>query len=164
MKNPVHNLWYHIVIGTADRRPTIVPGLREGLYGCFEAVVEQQGGVVIGVGGIPNHVHLLVRLPPTASVSKTVQALMAESTRWAGRSRNCDLAWGEGYGVFSVGKAQAPEVLRSFLHQESHHLRKSYAYELLALMNGRGAAEAGCRRGAVLAAEDSSGSSCRLGG
>ena len=136
MKQAVYSLCYHIVFDTDERRPLIVPGLVGGLHGLFERVVRQLGGLVVGVGGIPNHVHLLVRLPPSAKVSETVRILKTESTRWALKSRAFDLVWGEGYGVFSVGKAQAPEVLQLLHSQVSHHLKRSYAHELLALMNG----------------------------
>ena len=140
MDGTVHNLCYHIVLGTADRRPMIPPGLRKDLYGLFEELVRGSGGIVVGVGGIPNHVHLFVRLPPSVVVSELVRVLKAESTRWARKTPGRDLEWGEGYGAFSVGQAQAPEVLRLLHHQERHHLRRSYAYELLALINGGGAA------------------------
>lgn len=140
MEGSFHNLCYHIVLGTAGRRPMILPGLTEGLYGLFEELVKGSGGRVVGVGGIPNHVHLFVRLPPSVVVSELVRTLKVESTRWARGSPGRDLEWGEGYGVFSVGRAQAPEVLRLLHCQERHHRRRSYAYELLALINGGGAA------------------------
>lgn len=136
MKHAVYSLCYHIVLETDQRRPMIVPGLVEGLHRFFERMVRRLGGIVVGVGSIPDHLHLLVRLPPTAEVAETVRVLKTESTRWASRQRSCDLFWGEGYGAFSVGKAQAPEVLELLQRQESHHRRRSYAHELLALMNG----------------------------
>jgi REP element-mobilizing transposase RayT len=136
MKQAVYSLCYHIVLETGGRKPLIVPGLVEGLQRFFERLVRQLGGVVVGFGGIPNHVHLLVRLPPTAMVSEIVRVLKAESTRWASENRASDLVWGAGYGVFSVGKAQAPEVRALLQRQESHHRRRSYAHEMLALMNG----------------------------
>jgi putative transposase len=136
MKHAVYSLCYHIVLETDRRRPMIVPGLVDGLHRFFERMVRRLGGVVVGVGGIPDHLHLLVRLPPTAVVAETVRVLKTESTRWASKQRASDLFWGEGYGAFSVGKAQAPEVLGLLECQESHHLRRSYAHEMLALMNG----------------------------
>jgi putative transposase len=136
MKQAVYSLCYHVVLETDGRRPMIVPGLVKGLNRFFERVVRQLGGVVVGFGGIPNHMHLLVRLPPTAVVSEVVRVLKTESTLWAAKNRASDLTWEEGYGAFSVGKAQVPEVLGLLQCQESHHRRRSYAHELLALMNG----------------------------
>ncbi len=136
MKHAVFSLCYHVVLETDGRRPMVLPGLVEGLQRFFERMVRQLGGVLLGFGGIPNHVHLLVRLPPTVMMSETVRVLKTESTRWALKDRATDLVWAEGYGVFSVGKAQAPDILDLLRCQESHHRRKSCAHELLALMNG----------------------------
>ncbi len=136
MRGMVHDLSYHIVFGTEGRRPLISPGLKIGLYGLFAEVVEGRSGVLRGVGGIPNHVHLLVRLPPSELVSDLVGALKAESLHWAEGLDGNELGWEEGYGVFSVSKVRAPSVLALLEDQERHHVRRSYAYELLGLING----------------------------
>ena len=136
MKGMVHDLSYHIVLGTADQRPLISPGLRIGLYALFAKVVERRNGVLRGVGGIPNHVHLLVRLPPSVLVSDMVGALKTKSVQWADGLGGNELGWEEGYGVFSVSKAQASSVLALLEDQERHHVRRSFTYELLGLING----------------------------
>ena len=137
MKGMVHDLSYHIVLVTEEQRPLISPGLKIGLYALFAEVVEGRNGVLRGVGGIPNHVHLLVRLPPSELVSDMVGALKTESVQWADGLDGNELGWEEGYGVFSVSKAQAPSVLALLENQERHHVRRSYTYELLGLINGR---------------------------
>ncbi len=65
-----------------------------------------------------------------------VGALKAESLQWAEGLDGNDLGWDQGYGVFSVSKAQAPSVLALLEDQERHHVRRSYTYELLTLING----------------------------
>ena len=136
MKSMVHDLCYHIVLGTEDQRPLISPGLKIGLYALFAEVVEGRNGVLRGVGGIPNHVHLLVRLPPSELVSDMVAALKTESVQWVDGLHGNELGWEEGYGVFSVSKAQASSVLALLEDQERHHVRRSFTYELLGLING----------------------------
>lgn len=136
MKGMVHDLCYHIVLSTEDRRPLISPQMKIGLYGLFAEVVESRGGVLRGIGGIPNHVHLLVRLPPSEPISDLVCSLKTESLRWASGFKWDRLRWEEGYGVFSVSKAQTPTVLDLLEDQDQRHLRRSYAHELLSLING----------------------------
>ncbi|MBD3852812.1 MAG: transposase [Acidobacteria bacterium] len=145
MKSMVHDLCYHIVLGTEDQRPLISPGLKIGLYALFAEVVEGRNGVLRGVGGIPNHVHLLVRLPPSELVSDMVAALKTESVQWVDGLHGNELGWEEGYGVFSVSKAQAPSVLALLEDQERHHVRRSYTYELLRLINGHDQETTGLR-------------------
>jgi putative transposase len=136
MKGMVHDLCYHIVLSTEGRRPLISPGLKIGLYGLFAEVVERRGGRLSGIGGIPNHVHLLVRLPPSEPIGDLVCSLKSESLRWASGRKEDRLRWEEGYGVFSVSKAQTPTVLDLLEQQDQRHLRRSYAHELLSLING----------------------------
>ena len=115
MKGMVHDLSYHVVFGTEDQRPLISPGLKIGLYALFAEVVEGCNGELRGVGGIPNHVHLLVRLPPSELVSDMVGALKAESLRWAEcarrkRARLGGRLWSvfgeQGSGTFGIGLAR----------------------------------------------------------
>jgi REP element-mobilizing transposase RayT len=136
MKGTVHEICYHIVVGTEDRRPLISLGMKAGLYGLIAELVRSRGGVLRGIGGIPNHVHLLVRLPPTELVADLVRAIKTESVRWSAGIGSTALRWEEGYGVFSVSKAHAADVLTLLENQDRHHLRRSYIHELLALMNG----------------------------
>jgi REP element-mobilizing transposase RayT len=149
MKSMVHDLSYHIVLGTEDQRPLISPGLKIGLYSLFAEIVEERNGVLRGVGGIPNHVHLLVRLPPSELVSDMVGALKAESLQWARGLDGNELGWEEGYGVFSVSKAQAPSVLTLLADQERRHVRRSFTYELLELINGYDEEPSGIHGGVI---------------
>lgn len=148
MKGTVHEICYHIVVGTEDRRPLISPGMKAGLYGLFAELVENRGGVLRGIGGIPNHVHLLVRLPPTELVADLVSEIKQESVRWSARNGGNPLEWEEGYGVFSVSKAQTPSVLTLLENQERHHARRSYVHELLTLINGHPIDDPGARESA----------------
>jgi REP element-mobilizing transposase RayT len=145
MKGTVHEICYHIVVGTESRRPLISPGMKAGLYGLFADLVKDRGGVLRGIGGIPNHVHLLVRLPPTELVDDLVYAIKQESMRWSATNGGSALKWEEGYGVFSVSKAQTPSVLALLENQERHHVRRSYVHELLALINGHPIEDPGAR-------------------
>jgi REP element-mobilizing transposase RayT len=136
MEMTVHKLCFHIVLGTADRRPLIPPSVRHDLYRLFEEVTEKSGGTVLGIGGIPNHVHLLIRLPPSVMVAKIVRELKTASRSWALTTGAGNLEWGEGFGAFSVSQERASELLDLVEDQEGHHRHRSYAYELLALMSG----------------------------
>jgi putative transposase len=127
-------LLYHVVFSTQYRVPVISPPLREELYPYLEGMVRDQRGDLLAVGGMPDHVHLLVRLRPTMPVSKLLQLLKANSSRWVHERLHCGFAWQEGYGAFTVSESGAAAVCRYIQNQESRHRRRSYEEELIALL------------------------------
>lgn len=85
----------------------------------------------LAVGGVEDHVHVLLSLSRTASVSKAVQLLKAGSSKWvnensSGRGR---FSWQEGFGAFSIGVAQRERTAAYIRAQPEHHKRVSFAEE-----------------------------------
>ena len=61
MGSTYHSLHYHIVFGTKDRRPFITPGWRSRLHEYLGGTVKGLGAVPEAIGGVEDHVHLLIR-------------------------------------------------------------------------------------------------------
>lgn len=94
------HLFVHMVWSTHRRRLLIVPSIREDLYACLRARGDRVKCRVLAVGGMPDHVHVAVRLHQTVSVSKLAQELKGGSSYEMGRVQRCAstrLAWQEGY-------------------------------------------------------------------
>src|SRR5438105_1302500 len=93
------NLLYHIVFGTKNRTPWIDQALREPLYGKLGGIIKDAGGIPLRINGIADHVHILAKLPPDASVSKVLCDLKSRSSGWVHRKRpDLDMfAWQTGY-------------------------------------------------------------------
>lgn len=82
------HLLYHIVFGTKDRFPLISESWEAELYGYLGGIVKNQKGRAIEINGMPDHVHLLVRLEP-CDFPAFMRELKASSSKWAKRtSRN----------------------------------------------------------------------------
>jgi REP element-mobilizing transposase RayT len=92
------------------------------------------------VGGVEDHVHALLVLPPTMPLSKAVLFLKGSSSKWVNDSRTKDshFAWQEGYGAFSVSSSQTPDVVRYIREQKSHHAKKSFEEEFVAFLRKYG--------------------------
>ena len=80
------NLLYHIVFATKERAPLITPALRPTLHEYLGGTVRSLRGTALEVGGVADHVHLLVVLPPTIAVSDFLSKLKANSSSWAKRA------------------------------------------------------------------------------
>ncbi len=53
------NLLYRLVFSTKERIPLITKELQPDLYAYLGGIVRGEGGVLLEVGGISDHVHLL---------------------------------------------------------------------------------------------------------
>jgi REP element-mobilizing transposase RayT len=83
------------------------------------------------IGGIEDHVHIVLSLPTTISVSKAVQLLKGGSSRWIHDSfvQMGGFAWQDGYGAFTVSKSQLPAVIDYVETQPEHHRSRSFQDE-----------------------------------
>ena len=92
------------------------------------------------VGGVDDHVHLLLALPPKASVSEALKAIKGASSGWMKETfLGCrGFGWQDGYAAFTVSKSQVPEVQAYIGHQREHHRIKSFQEEYRALLDRHG--------------------------
>ncbi len=114
-------LYLHLVWSTKFREPLLTPAVREVAYRTFRAECRALNVVLIAVGGVEDHVHLLVRIPTTVSVAKLVNQLKGVSSRMITLRTDAPFRWQGGYGVFSVRKSGVDQVVRYILDQERHH-------------------------------------------
>lgn len=131
------NLLYHIVFSTKHRAPLIVHELQVDLYEYVGGIIRGEGGVLLEIGGIADHVHLLTKFKPAKSVSEMLNRIKAKSSGWlnAERSPSRGFSWQEGYAAFSVSESQVPYVRHYIQSQEEHHQRQSYQDEVRALLD-----------------------------
>jgi putative transposase len=121
------NLLYHIVFSTKSRVPLIEGAWSDELYRYLGGIVRAEGGIVLEIGGPPDHLHLLLKLKPTVALSDTLRLLKANSSKWARENRKSRLpfAWQDGYSAFSVSESQVEHVIRYIRNQREHHATKS---------------------------------------
>jgi REP-associated tyrosine transposase len=127
------NLLVHIVFSTKGRTEWITEDHRKELYPYMGGIVRELGGRLLAIGGMKDHVHLLVRIPHSMSVSDLVRVLKTNSSRWIHESWRSSAAfsWQEGYGAFSVSGSNMQQTTDYILQQEKHHGKKSFREEFL---------------------------------
>ena len=120
-------IYLHITFHTKDNRPVIGGEVESRLYDYLRTrALESPGVEVHAVGGIEDHIHLAVRIPPTLLVSDWIGDLKgASSWHINHRVKPKTLQWQEGYGVVSFGKRSLAEVIHYINHQRVHHQRGS---------------------------------------
>ncbi len=130
------NLLYHIIFSTKQRRPLIGAALRDELYRYMGGIIRGEGGSLLEVGGMPDHMHLLAKLKPTTSISDLLRRLKANSSRWANaeKLRLRKLGWQDGYAAFTVSQSQVPRLVAYIRGQENHHRVADFKTELVLLL------------------------------
>ena len=123
MGHAFHQLYYHFAWSTHSRVAMIRGDQREELLKILNEEAKKRGGWPIRHNAMPDHVHLLVRLPPTVKVSEFIgQVKGAASHRVNEELRpSSQLKWQEGYGVLTLRKDELEKVCRYIDNQETHH-------------------------------------------
>jgi len=81
----------------------------------------------------PDHVHVLVGLKPTQSISDLVRDIKASSSGFISEKGwvKGKFSWQEGYGAFTYSRSALVNVINYILNQEEHHKKKSFREEYL---------------------------------
>lgn len=135
LKMSYTNLLYHIVYATKGRVPVITQDLKADLHAYLGGIVRGLDCVPIEINGMAEHVHLLVRVRPTISVSHFLSKLKSNSSSWAKRKTKGLFAWQAKYGAFTVSESQVGRVRQYIREQERHHKKISFQDEFEALLS-----------------------------
>jgi REP element-mobilizing transposase RayT len=100
-------------------------------------ICKKQGIFVHAIGGMEDHIHLLIQVPPSLALAKAVNTFKSNSSRWA-NEEGCPFAWQQGYAAFGVSASIVPAVVRYIRNQEAHHRKMSFDAEFLALLKKHG--------------------------
>jgi len=131
------HLIFHLVFSTKNREPIIYKATRAELYSQLGHIVHGEEGVLLGIGGVADHVHLIVKLNPAQNLPELIRRVKTRSAQWVNDYRKipCYFSWQEGYAAFSVSQSQVGMLL-TFVDQQEHiHGRKSYEDEYLKLLD-----------------------------
>lgn len=134
MSHTYTNLLTHFVFSTKDRLELITKNTKTELYAYLGGLTKELKGKPLIINGMPEHIHLLISLPPTVSISDAMKFLKANSSKWMGERFGKPFAWQIGYGAFSVSRSQVDAVIKYIQNQEEHHKRFDFREEFLKLL------------------------------
>lgn len=140
MANTYTKLLVHCVWSTKDRDPLISRNLETGLWRVMAGIAARNGMHALRVGGIEDHVHVLLELPKTVALAKAIQLLKGGSSHWMNREQRvpCRFAWQDGYGGFSVSASNVSKVALYIGRQREHHRNCGFEEEYRALFERHG--------------------------
>ena len=127
---------YHCVFSTKERRPLITTALRQRLWPFLSGIARQNQMKAIEVGGMPDHVHILLSLPSTLSIAKALQLIKGGSSKWVHETfpEHRLFSWQVKYGAFGVSVSQLDKTIQYIKDQEEHHRKMTFQEEFLVLL------------------------------
>ena len=127
----------HIVFATKGRKNLIPESKLQELFAYIIGITRNIGIPLLAIGGMPNHIHLLIGLPSKMTYADAISKIKANSSRFM-RQTNRNFAWQEGYGAFAVSMSQVDTVVHYIRNQAEHHRRRSFEEEFVLLLKKAG--------------------------
>ncbi len=125
--------YFHFIWSTKQRCSQILPIMQMRLYTYLGAITKNHSGKLLEVGGMPDHIHLLIELGNLDNFSHFVRDLKASSSLWVHKNfpEFKSFAWQEGYGSFTVSYSALEQVKKYIQNQELHHSSMTFEEEYL---------------------------------
>ena len=117
-------VYYHIIWATKKRLPLISSKIEDDLYGYLKGKTLSLEAVFYAIGGVDDHIHLVVSIPPKLAIAEFVRRLKGSSSHHINQTLldgDETFRWQRGYGVFSFGSKFMDEVVSYVLNQKRHH-------------------------------------------
>ncbi len=127
MRDSFTLLYVHIVWATWDRLPLLTDAVKDLAYACIQRECREQKATVIALGGVEDHVHLLLRIPATEGIAALVKRVKGVSSRIIGQAipSETPFKWQGSYGAFSVSPWDVSKIRGYIACQQEHHRNRT---------------------------------------
>lgn len=126
------NIVLHFVFSTKRRDPWITPDLEPRLFPFIGGIIRDEQGSLLCIGGMPDHVHLLVKWRTDTTIADLMREVKSRSSGWVHATwpDRKAFAWQEGYAAFSVSRSVEDKVRHYIQTQKEHHASRDFKDEL----------------------------------
>lgn len=130
---------YHVVFSTKNRLPLIDTEIRTRLHPYLGGIIRDRGCIPRTIGGVDDHVYLLLSTSQIIDLSALLRDVKAISTGWVRETlRMPAFGWQRGYGVFAVSFSDVERIRNYIDEQEDHHRSLSYKDEFVGMLDANG--------------------------
>jgi REP element-mobilizing transposase RayT len=137
MANTYTQIHLQLVFVAKFREQLINPSWKNRLYKFITGIVQHNGHKLIIINGVPDHIHMLIGMRPSQSLSELMQDIKRDSSAWINKNKLVKgrFAWQEGYAAFSYSKSELQNVINYINSQEEHHKHRTFKEEYIELLN-----------------------------
>ena len=115
-----NDYFLHLVWATYRREPYLDGDLEALIYACIRSEARQLGCKVLALGGLADHVHLVVQPPTTVAPARIAQQTKGVSSRFA-EAKGIAFKWQAGFDVLSLSRQHVREAIPYVQNQKHHH-------------------------------------------
>jgi len=136
MSNTYSKIYIQVVFAVQNRNALILPEWEEDLFKYITGIVQNKGQKMLEINGTKNHIHMLIGIKPSISLSELVREIK-KSTDAMIREKKLSpflFKWQEGFGAFSYGHSQLTTIIQYIRSQKEHHLKRKFKDEYLAFL------------------------------
>ena len=134
------NLYYHIMFHTKYNAMAIDIENERILYSYINGFCNNYGVKLIRLGGMPDHIHMLVNMPTTVSVSDFVKQLKVATSKMLYQDGHFPYfeGWQNGYSAFTYAFKDIDMIINYIKGQKEHHKVFSFRdeYRKILIENG----------------------------
>lgn len=136
MANTYSQIYLHIVFSVKGRQNLIQNSWKEELHKYICGIINGKKQKVYAIGGMADHIHILISIKPDTAVSDLVRDIKANSSKWINEKHivTGKFQWQEGFGAFSYAQSNLDTVIAYINNQEKHHEKKTFKEEYLELL------------------------------
>jgi len=136
MANTYTQIHIQAVFTVQNRESLISKTWKDELYKYITGIIQNNQHKLLAINGMPDHIHVLIGLRPTQSVSDVLQDIKSNSSKWINEKKlvKGKFSWQEGFGAFSYSKSELDRVINYIDNQPMHHKKKTFIEEYLQLL------------------------------
>jgi REP element-mobilizing transposase RayT len=133
MPNTFSQIYVQIVFAVKGRQSLISRTWEESLYKYISGIITKKEQKLLAINGMPDHIHLVIGLKPTCTISDLVREIKKSSNEYINDHHFAPIGfkWQEGYGVFSYSHKDLDNVIQYVINQKEHHKKKRFKEEYL---------------------------------
>lgn len=137
MANTYTQIHIQVIFAVKNRVSLVLPDWKEQLHKYITGIVSNHGHKMLAINGMPDHLHLLLGMRPTQSLSDLMRMVKGDSSEWINNQGYVKgkFGWQEGYGAFSYSRSHVQKVIRYIQQQEEHHRKTRFLDEYRQLLD-----------------------------
>ena len=137
MANTYTQIHIQAIFSVLNRECLILPYWKAELYKYITGIIQKNNHKLLAINGMPDHIHIMLGLRPSQSISDLLQDIKGSSSKWINEKHFVPgkFSWQSGFGAFSYGRKDIQKILQYINEQKFHHKKRSFINEYMDILN-----------------------------